>query len=94
MTEVCKIMTAMEKKDRSQLFPVFFSTTGGHDMNPVRSRFKTKKYKLFHSTGCSPANGCVGKKVTGLSQRGWIAGDQRDKLQKAQGNPGLKKVRC
>lgn len=26
------------------------------------------------------------------SQGDWIAGDQRDKLQKAQGNPSLKKV--
>lgn len=58
-------MSAMDKNDRGQLFPVFSSRVGEHYTNPGRSRFKTKKYKLFHSTDCSPADGCVGKKVTG-----------------------------
>jgi len=59
-------MNAVEKKDRGHLFPAFSSRTESHHMNPARSRCKTKKYKLFRSTGCSLANGCAGKKVTGL----------------------------
>lgn len=47
MTDVCKIMSAMENKDRGQSFPFFSSRTGGHHMNSARSRFKTEKYKFL-----------------------------------------------
>lgn len=82
----------MMEVNRSLSFPVEL----GYIMQiQARSRFKIKKCKHSHSTDFNPANGCVGRKPTDLLMESGLdlAGDQRNKLQKAQGNLGGERLR-
>lgn len=73
----------MDKNDRGKLFPVFSSRIGKYHIDPGKKKIQNQKPKTFHATDFNPANGCVGKKVTGLLRETGMdfAGDQRNKLQ-------------
>lgn len=85
----------MDKNERGKLFLVFFSRFWDYHMDPSKKKVQNQNIQTFHSTDFNPADGCVGKKFTGLLRETGLdfAGDQRNKLQKAQGNIGSERLR-
>lgn len=85
MSEVYIIMTVMENKDRDKLGPLKISVKKQIQNNNEKGAYTCNRQQLYEWM--------CGQESYRASQAVWIAGNQRDKVKKVQGNPSLEKAR-